>query len=378
MHPFNHIAHASVTDVGKKRKNNEDAYAAFPEHGFFCVADGMGGAEDGEVASGAVAEGLGRLFARFDPARPLALAAKAAWVDATLNEVSNWTFRRSQDKGNSGTGTTFVGVAFDPAAPSSALALHAGDSRVYHWCVGSPHLTQVTVDHSVANAVGVADERRLNPAFRNMLMRAVGLAPSVQVERTPFQVAAGDWVIVCSDGLSKMVTAEGMMTVLAAAKNPDAAARGLVRAALDAGGRDNVTVVAIRMGPALPAPFPEAGLNTEMPAAPASDGTDTPTPYTPGTGSTEHTPVTPAMSDYEPGRAPVRLWVWLWCVGLLLAVLIFSAVARWLSGSLTGAPGGASVVPPPPETESPEEARLREMREMAERNVREEASEEKR
>jgi len=326
VRPFRYITHAVLTDVGKKRKTNEDAFAVFPEHGFFCVADGMGGAEDGEIASGAVRDWLEKLFARFDPTHPLSIRAKVAWIDSTFNEVSNWVYQRAKERGKTGTGSTVVGVAFDPASPSSVVALHAGDSRVYHWSAEHSHFTLVTIDHSVANAVGLADERRLNPAFRNMLMRAVGLGPSVQVEETPFQVVAGDWVVVCSDGLSKMMSDDKIAAHLTAASDPNAAAQSLVNAALAAGGRDNVTVVAIRIGD-LPEPLSEADLNAEMPVFSAMDGTD-PTTSSTETHITEQTQ-TPLLQEVPTLR---RTWVLLWCIAIILfAALVFSGVANWLS-----------------------------------------------
>jgi protein phosphatase len=331
MKPFGHIAHAALTDVGKKRKNNEDTYAVFPEHGFFCVADGMGGAEDGEVASGAVREGLERCFSALSPGRPLSLGAKAAWIDRMLNDVSEWIFDRSRERGKSGTGTTFVGVAFDPAAPGAALALHAGDSRVYHWSGGMQELIPITVDHSVANSIGVDDERRLNPMFRNMIMRAVGLAPSVLVDFTPFAIASGDWVLVCSDGLSKMVSDAGIAAIFASSSDPATTARALVGAALAAGGKDNVTVVAIRVGE-LPEPLPEADLDQTFPPSAAALSTES-------TGETVTTADTP-RADTEPIfpiRSAPNYLVW-------AAVIVVGAVVLgWVTYAVTGLWTGVGV-----------------------------------
>ena len=272
--PFNHITHAVLTDVGCKRKNNEDAYAVFPAHGVFCVADGMGGAEDGEIASGAVVDGLMKLFAGFDSDRPLSLSAKGLWVEHAVNEASDWICQRSWLQGKFGTGTTFAGVAFDPAAPGSAFALHAGDSRVYRWGAAleadaekKQTLEQITVDHTVAYALGMDDEHRLNPMFHDKLMRAVGIAPTVLVDWTPFAIASGDWVIVCSDGLSGMVSDSGIAAILEASSDPAVAVRSLVDAALEAGGLDNVTVIAMRVGE-LSEPVPEDMLEHSLPPDP--------------------------------------------------------------------------------------------------------------
>lgn len=285
MQPFKHITYASVTDIGCKRKNNEDASVAIPEHGFYCVADGMGGEDDGEVASGAVVEALERLFRGFDSEKPLAMCAKAAWITHTVDDVSDWIFQRSRQlRGRPGMGTTFAGVAFDPAAPANVLALHAGDSRIYHWShaqisdsaepsgkkdekstvAASGILTPITIDHSVANSVGVHDKQRLAPAELNRIMRAVGLAPSVQIDLTPFTVTSGDYVLVCSDGLSKMVPDANIASIFTATADPNSAARALVDAALLAGGKDNVTVIVIGVG-SLPVSLPVEELNQTLP-----------------------------------------------------------------------------------------------------------------
>ena len=294
---FSHLDHGEVTDVGRKRKNNEDAFAAFPEHGFFCVADGMGGAADGEIASAAAVEELRKLFADFPPSRPLSLRAKLAWVQCALDDASAWIFRRSCLRGKSGTGTTFAGVAFDPVNPSAAVAIHAGDSRVYKFGSenGAPVLCQLTTDHSVANMVG-GDEKLLNPAFRNMISKALGLAPSVKCEQTRFDVAPGDFVLICSDGLDKMVSNSAIAALLSDSANAEDAAKKLVDAALNAGGGDNVTVIVVKIGSMAQA-APLDTIRDEMPKIggfySASSNADT----SPSTRTTED------KSSLEAGKA---------------------------------------------------------------------------
>jgi protein phosphatase len=307
MKPFEHITYDTVSDVGCKRKTNEDASVVIPEHGFFCVADGMGGEDDGEIASGALVQAFLNRFKEFDPEKPLALRSKTAWITKTVDEVSNSIFQRSRELyGKPGMGTTLVGVTFDPSSPTIALALHAGDSRIYHWTrateaasceaddrnnnpsVAEPggRLTLVTVDHSVANSFDEQQKRRLDPATLNMIMRAVGLAPSVQVELTPFTVTAGDYVLACSDGLTKMVAEAKIASILASSSAPSAAARELVEAALAAGGKDNVTVIVLKIG-VLPVPLPEGELNQDLPPAGEDFTIDqTPSPETAGTQDT--------------------------------------------------------------------------------------------
>ncbi|MDX9868721.1 MAG: protein phosphatase 2C domain-containing protein [Kiritimatiellia bacterium] len=305
---FSHLSCAALTDQGRKRKNNEDAYAAFPESGVFCVADGMGGAEDGEVASQAVVEGLasrlGELAAQGCPIEGRSVQARIA---RTLNEVSSWIYARSEERGTRGTGTTFVGVCFDPAHPETATALHAGDSRLY--LLRKRLFTQITRDHSAAALAGVKDEKDLNPMFRGIVMRAVGVNETVEVERTPFGIAEGDQILLCSDGLTRMVGDKEINKILRKAKTPEAAARELVDRANRNGGVDNVTVIVIRVG-ALP---PAAACLTLAPEGERSAQetqdervTRDATPAEEDTGATRNfaqgaaTPSTPGSGDLLP------------------------------------------------------------------------------
>jgi protein phosphatase len=259
---YSHLTCFALTDVGNKRKNNEDAYQIFSDYGVFIVADGMGGAEDGEVASKAIVDALDNTLKAFDPGLPLSCEASQAWVCQAVNDASAWILKRSNERNRSGTGSTFVGVCFDPEHPNKAVALHAGDSRVYS--IRGTTIQQITRDHSLANAVGIKDEKDLNPKFRGVILRAVGLALKTEVEATPFDVAEGDTVIVCSDGLSKMVDDPDVAKIVHTEPILKTAVQKLIEAALKNGGKDNVTVVAVRVGP-LPDAIPRAELIKQFP-----------------------------------------------------------------------------------------------------------------
>jgi protein phosphatase len=276
---YSHLTCFALTDVGCKRKNNEDAYQIFPDYGVFIVADGMGGAEDGEVASKAIVDALTKTVKAFDPAVPLSCTASQAWVCQAVNDASAWILNRSNERNKSGTGSTFVGVCFDPEHPTKAVALHAGDSRVYH--IRGSTITQITRDHSLANAAGIKDEKDLNPKFRGVILRAVGLSAKTEVEATPFEVAEGDTVIVCSDGLSKMVDDPVIAKVVQQESELESAVHKLIETALKHGGKDNVTVVAVKVG-TLPDPIPSTGLLAQFPPDWGNAKTDSnPTPQTP-------------------------------------------------------------------------------------------------
>ena len=246
---FSHLKWGACTDVGRKRHNNEDSHGEWPAQGVFCVADGMGGAEGGEVASRAIVESLSgpvQRFSRFDP--PLSQADRAAAIARCVDAASAWIKSYADSQGAKGCGSTFAGVAFDPADVRSAVALHAGDSRVYR--IRGKKIAQITRDHSVAEMAGVKDERELSPMFRSMILRAVGIKPRVELDSTAFDVQEGDIVLICSDGLSRMVEDREIARIAASSSDPGSVASALVDRANELGGKDNVTVVAVRVGPA--------------------------------------------------------------------------------------------------------------------------------
>ena len=250
---FSHLASADLTDVGRVRKNNEDSVICLPEQGVFCVADGMGGVQGGEVASKATVDALREEFTA-SPDAPFAVtsAASARMVARAVNRASRWIKARSEERGIAGTGSTAVVLAFDRVTPSAAKVLHAGDSRAYRY--RADKLQQLSTDHSVAAAAGLPDDKTLPPMFRGVITRAVGLENTVQLEETPVDVAAGDVFLLCSDGLTKMVSDKHIAKLLRKHRGGDlqAAAKTLVDEALHAGGEDNVSVVLVRVADSLP------------------------------------------------------------------------------------------------------------------------------
>ena len=304
---FSYVSCAALTDVGRKRKNNEDNYGTFPDAGVFCVADGMGGARDGEVASRIVVEHLAgalRNWEKISP--PIPIEDRLALLDKCLDAASLWINQYAASHDATGCGTTFVGVVFDPGKPGHAVAVHAGDSRLYR--IHRHKITQITCDHSVANMTGVKDENELNPVFRNMILRAVGIKTSVELERTSFEVVSGDWILICSDGLTKMVDDKAIAKIVSAADGGKTAAHTLVAEANRCGGRDNITVVLLHIGelpPALPvhARLTEAEFLACMGAAAADAAATTETAFTMPTGdsSTEQNAVSEGSGGTHEG-----------------------------------------------------------------------------
>ena len=254
---FAHLTGVALSDIGRKRKNNEDSYGAFPAHGVWCVADGMGGGDDGEVASAAVVKSVDAYLSDLPTSSANgAYAGKqvAAGVVAAVEDASGWIFRRTKKKGLKGCGSTFVGIVFDATKPDSALALHVGDSRLYR--MRGRELKQITKDHSVAEMMGAKDEKDLNPMFRGMILRAVGIENAVEVDQTPLSIVEGDVILVCSDGLSRMVSDKRIGEIIReGGDDVKATARNLIDAANEAGGIDNITVALVRVGE-LPAAAP--------------------------------------------------------------------------------------------------------------------------
>ncbi|MBO6168141.1 MAG: serine/threonine-protein phosphatase [Kiritimatiellae bacterium] len=331
--PFRHLAGAVLSDQGRKRKNNEDSAGEFPGHGVWCVADGMGGGDDGEVASQAVVKALGDcLDAMPEPETGYYPAsAVAAEFDKAISAASAWIYDRAQKNGLKGCGSTVVGVIFDPVKPAEALAFHVGDSRLYR--LRGKEIKQITKDHSVAEMMGAKDEKNLNPMFRSMILRAVGIERDVQVEFSPFSVKEGDLVIVCSDGLTRMLPDKRIAEIARECPgDPKETCRRLVYAANEAGGLDNVTVDVVRVGP-LPPPLP--GCQSHIKGE-EGDTEDSATSLT----SMQET-LTP-----HPGKTPWHEKLNWKVLSIVLAVLLGVAVTAAVVFAVTSR--GKSAPPPPP------------------------------
>ena len=251
---FEYIESAERTDVGCKRKNNEDSLISLPEHGVFCVADGMGGAQDGEVASQAVVDAIEERFVSgADAAYAVTAKASAKIVAMALNKASSWIEQRSQERGIQGSGSTAMVMVLDKVMPENAIIVHAGDSRAYLY--RGKKLIQISVDHSVATEAGIADEMDLPPMLRGVLTRAVGLKPQVAVEETPVTLQPEDIYLLCSDGLSRMLPDKKIAAIFKKSGKGDlkTLADQLVDSALEAGGKDNISVILVRVADKLPA-----------------------------------------------------------------------------------------------------------------------------
>ncbi len=240
---------AEISDVGRKRKNNEDASVRIIQHGIFCVADGMGGQAGGDLASETIITSLQESFAKAAAVDDGTLSKRCTLFLSATNRASKWIKNFADEKVIGQMGSTVVALVIDPRDPRRAVSLHAGDSRLYRYRSGS--LNQITADHSAVNALaaklGIGREN-VPAKYQNELLRAVGLNESVELERTFIDISSGDIFLICTDGLTKMLSDDAIAAIIKAGSPSglQAVAQSLINAANEAGGRDNVTVVLVK------------------------------------------------------------------------------------------------------------------------------------
>jgi serine/threonine protein phosphatase PrpC len=264
------VEQAGLTDVGRQREANEDNLVlASP---VFAVADGMGGARAGEVASRIAAETFR------DP------RDQSRTPEQQLERVAQEANRRIyelalRDQSRRGMGTTLTATLVSGDAVSIG---HVGDSRAYRLRDGE--LMQLTQDHSLVAELErsgqLTPEAAEHHPQRSIITRALGPEPEVEVDTHTHAARAGDVYVLCSDGLTGMISDSELATVLRAAPSLESAAEALVRAANQSGGRDNITVVLFRLdddgtGPAGDPPTAEEtihqGLTVDDVAAAAAE-----------------------------------------------------------------------------------------------------------
>jgi len=234
--PLHVVELARHTDTGRVRDHNEDRAYAHDE--LVAVADGMGGAAAGEVAAQLAIRAIRQLSGPIDTAS----------LRGAL-ESANRAIRRTaaSDPSKQGMGTTMTAIAVDDGV---AQIVHVGDSRAYLWRDGA--LRQLTDDHSVVAEMvrrgTISPDEAAQHPHRNVITRALGAEPDVEVDAATEPLRSGDVLLLCSDGLYTEVDDAGIADVLGAVSALDDAAHALVDRANAAGGADNVTVVLARVG----------------------------------------------------------------------------------------------------------------------------------
>ncbi len=242
---------ATATHPGMVRSHNEDSIAADAEIGLAVLADGMGGYNAGEVASGIAVE-LIKVEMKKSLAGKRSDELNGSNVEQLIAEHSMRAnaaiFRSSTTQPQySGMGTTLVVALWHDNRVSVG---HVGDSRLYRLRDGK--LSQVTRDHSLLqeqiDSGMITKEQARHSQNKNLVTRAVGIDPEVETEVHTYPVEVGDIYLMCSDGLNDMVTDEDIeLTLSSLAANLQLAAQQLVQQACDNGGRDNVSVILVRV-----------------------------------------------------------------------------------------------------------------------------------
>ncbi len=237
------LSWAAATDTGRRREVNQDAmFAAYP---LFVVADGMGGHVGGEIASASTIDRL-RAVAESGVVTPKTI--EKALARAVKDIASH------PEATDDGTGTTVTGVFLDTAGEvPNWVTLNIGDSRVY--LVRDGAIVQVTTDHSVVQELVAAGrlspEEAENHPYGNVITRAVGPSDGVTPDYVRLDVAEGDRFVICSDGLTKELTDYGIRHFLDENSDPADAVTAMLDAALENGGRDNITVIVLDVGRAV-------------------------------------------------------------------------------------------------------------------------------
>jgi protein phosphatase len=237
---------SALTDTGRRRPQNEDTFVCEPP--LFAVADGVGGAQAGEIASRLAATAL-------EERLPGAYGKDT--LATLLREANERIYRHAlDDRATAGMGTVVTALLVDEGQSTLSVG-HVGDSRAYR--VRGGQLEQLTTDHSLVGELVrtgrlSAEEAEQHP-HRSVITRAVGTEATVDVDTFTITTAAGDLYLICSDGLTDVVRDQEIVDLIAAAdSDPHTAAESLVDAANRGGGIDNITVVLFEIVEGEPAP----------------------------------------------------------------------------------------------------------------------------
>jgi serine/threonine protein phosphatase PrpC len=244
----------SATDTGRARNNNEDSVAVDEATALMVLADGMGGYNAGEIASG-----MATSFIKTELGRWLAEASETATdtdvrraMDICVDNANRAIYEAANANPQyAGMGTTLV-VAH--VRGNELRVGHVGDSRAYRWREG--RLEQITRDHSLLqeqiDAGLITPEQAVGSANKNLVTRAVGVEDSVVLETRLHELQPGDTVLMCSDGLSDMLSDATIARLLDAHESLPEAGSALIAAANDAGGKDNISLILMRVAGSAP------------------------------------------------------------------------------------------------------------------------------
>lgn len=236
-----------ISDIGLIRHNNEDYWKSLKDEQFFVLADGMGGHQAGEVASKSAVENLCQLFQQhYSSLCQVDITQAKQSLKEMIREVNGLVYRLSKENPHlRGMGTTLCCIFLHPAG---VIYGHVGDSRIYRLRHGK--LEQITHDHSLMRElieIGQLSEQQAEDfLYKNIITKAIGTEPSVDpaVAHTPLEI--GDTFMMCSDGLSDLVSFSDMQEIISH-HNEEKAAHLLVENAKAHGGYDNITVFLLKI-----------------------------------------------------------------------------------------------------------------------------------
>jgi PPM family protein phosphatase len=302
-------SYSGTSDTGRKRRRNEDAYVIAPP--LFAVADGMGGAQAGEVASKLAAAALGDTDS--------GALSGAERVASLIQEANRRVHERATaDPSTSGMGTTMTVALVEDGVVTIG---HVGDSRAY--LIRDGRLEQLTEDHSLVNELlksgKLSPEEAETHPQRSVITRAVGTDPDVDVDSFSIEAQEDDVFLLCSDGLTDMVTDEDILELLEKYRGDlDRATKSLVSAANLGGGEDNITVVAFRIASRSSEPDEDT-----LESVPAVDTVVVPAEQVDDVFVEPGSPEAEAMVKREPLSPTVR-------VRLVLTMLVLLVIAAGL------------------------------------------------
>ncbi|MEQ8237350.1 MAG: Stp1/IreP family PP2C-type Ser/Thr phosphatase [Syntrophomonadaceae bacterium] len=230
---------AAITDLGLHRKRNEDRYWIDMERGIFIVCDGMGGHRGGDVAAKMTIETMQQnlLFTDYEKLIPVLLAS--------IEKANQVVYEKGRsDPELFEMGTTITAAVIQDKRLTVA---HVGDSSLFRFHQGQ--LGKITRDHTLAERLrqeGLveASDMAVN-RYKHVLTRAVGVDPQVDIDLIQMEVLTGDWILLCTDGLTDMISDREIAQEIRSGLEPQDLARKLVDQALQKGGFDNITVVLI-------------------------------------------------------------------------------------------------------------------------------------
>ncbi len=232
----------ALTDVGKVRKNNEDAFFSTDREGIFLVADGMGGHKAGEVASGMVKDIIPTKLLEVKTVENIDASIRSAFLEANEKVRDN----AKKDSEQEGMGCTCVVLMLKE---QNFYLAHVGDSRIYLYRRGD--LKQMTRDHSFVEELFIRglikEEEKADHPYKNQITRYIGCSSKLEVDISSGPAWNGDIFVLCTDGLTDMVETQKMKEILDKDLPPQESAEKLVAEALANGGRDNVTALVVKI-----------------------------------------------------------------------------------------------------------------------------------